>query len=50
MLEWLEAPGLSVRREIPLLPKAVPAHSGVAAFVQNRRSGEVLQALLLPGC
>jgi hypothetical protein len=50
VLEWLEAPGLAVRREIPLLPRAVPAHSGVAAFVQNRRSGEVLQALMQSGC
>lgn len=38
------------RRELPLLPKAIPANSGVAAFVQNRRSGEVLQALMLPAC
>ena len=38
------------RRTLPLLPKAVPAHSGVAAFVQNRRSLEVLQALMLPAC
>ncbi|HZN86445.1 MAG TPA: DUF1223 domain-containing protein [Burkholderiales bacterium] len=38
------------RRSVPLLPKAVPANSGVAAFVQNRRSGEVLQALMLPAC
>jgi hypothetical protein len=38
------------RRELPLLPKAVPANSGVVAFVQNRRSLEVLQALMLPAC
>ena len=38
------------RRTLPLLPKAVPANSGVAAFVQNRRTGEVLQALMLPAC
>ena len=38
------------RRALPLLPKAVPADSGVVAFVQNRRSAEVLQALMLPGC
>ena len=38
------------RRSLPLLPKAVPANSGVAAFVQNRRTGEVLQALMLPAC
>ena len=50
VLEWVEAPGLAVRRELPLLPKAIPANSGVAAFVQNRRSGEVLQALMQSGC
>jgi hypothetical protein len=38
------------RRSLPLLPKAVPANSGVAAFVQNRRTAEVLQALMLPAC
>ena len=38
------------RRALPLLPGATPAHSGVAAFVQNRRTAEVLQALLLPSC
>lgn len=37
-------------RSLPLLPGAVPANSGVAAFVQNRRTGEVLQALMLPAC
>ena len=37
-------------RALPLLPGAAPAHSGVAAFVQNRRTAEVLQALLLPAC
>ena len=38
------------RRALPLLPGATPAHSGVAAFVQNRRTAEVLQALMLPAC
>lgn len=38
------------RRALPLLAKANPAHSGVVAFVQNRASGEVLQALMLPAC
>jgi hypothetical protein len=38
------------RRSLPLLPKAVPANSGVAAFVQNRRTGDILQALMLPAC
>jgi len=36
--------------DLPLLPKAVPGHSGVAAFVQNRRTAQVLQALMLPAC
>jgi hypothetical protein len=38
------------RQHLPLLPKAVPGNSGVVAFVQNRSSGEVLQALMLPAC
>ena len=38
------------RRSLPLLPKAVPANSGVVAFVQNTRTAEVLQALMLPAC
>ena len=38
------------RRLLPMLPRAGPADSGVVAFVQNRRSAEVLQALMLPGC
>jgi hypothetical protein len=38
------------RRVLPLLPNAVPANSGVAAFVQDRRTAEVLQALMLPAC
>jgi hypothetical protein len=38
------------RRVLPLLPKAVPANSGVVGFVQNRRTTEVLQALMLPAC
>ena len=41
---------LAERQALPLLPKAVPAHSGVVAFVQNRATGEVLQALMLPAC
>lgn len=40
----------SGRQRLPLLPGAVPAHSGVAAFVQDRASGEVLQALMLGAC
>lgn len=56
VLEWQgpfafsAGPSLAASRDLPLLPKAVPAHSGVAAFVQNRRTGEVLQALMLPAC
>ena len=38
------------RRKLPLLPGAAPANSGVAAFVQDRRTGEVLQALLRSAC
>ena len=55
VLEWQAALAFSQRpmtheRELPLLPKAVPGNSGVVAFVQNRRTGEVLQALMLPAC
>ncbi len=55
VLEWVgpiafAGGGIAERRVLPLLPKAVAANSGVAAFVQNRRTGEVLQALMLPAC
>lgn len=56
VLEWqgpiaFPAQGrIAERRRLPLLPKASPADSGVVAFVQNRRNGEVLQALMLPAC
>jgi hypothetical protein len=56
VLEWQGpldlGPGLQLeeRRRIPLLPGAVPANSGVAAFIQDRRTAEVLQALMLPAC
>lgn len=56
VFEWvgpLEFKGglrLAERRVLPLLPSANPGHSGVVAFVQNRASSEVLQALLLPAC
>ena len=55
VLQWagpLEFKGVKLveRQRLALLPKAVPAHSGVVAFVQNRASGEVLQALMLPAC
>lgn len=36
--------------ELPLLPGARPGSSGVASFVQNRRTAEVLQAVLLAAC
>jgi hypothetical protein len=50
-LEW-KGPFDLGRREVGLayLPKAKPADSGVAAFVQSRRNGEVLQALMLGVC
>ena len=41
---------LADKRPLPLLPNANLKHSGVAAFVQDRASGEVLQALMLPAC
>jgi hypothetical protein len=41
---------ISARKALPLLPKAVAANSGVVAFVQNRSTAEVLQALMLPAC
>ena len=55
VLQWLgpfEFKGgkLSQRSALPLLPKAVAGHSGVVAFVQNRATSEVLQALMLPAC
>ena len=55
VLEWqgpftLAARTLTERRKVPLLPGATPANSGVAAFVQDRRTGEVLQALLRSAC
>ena len=55
VLQWsgpLEFKGAKLveRQRLPLLPRAVPANSGVAAFVQNKATGEVLQALMLPAC
>ena len=55
VLQWegpfaVPATSLVERRKLPLLPGAAPAHSGVAAFVQDRRTGEVLQALLRSSC
>ena len=54
--EWIgpigfgESLKLEEKRSLPLLPGANTKHSGVAAFVQNRSTGEVLQALMLPAC
>jgi hypothetical protein len=54
VLEWQGPFGVAKRlverRSLPLLPGATPANSGVAAFVQSRRTGEVLQALLRSAC
>ena len=55
VLQWagpLEFKGskLVERQRLPLLPKAVAANSGVVAFVQNRATAEVLQAMMLPAC
>jgi hypothetical protein len=56
VLEWAGpfgfGPGGQVteRRQVPLVPRASAGGSGVVAFVQNRRSAEVLQALMLPAC
>jgi hypothetical protein len=50
-LEWKGPYTIGAQEvDLPLLPKAKPANSGVAAFVQNRRTGEVLQALMLGVC
>jgi len=56
VFEWVGPLGFSAdgklaeRRSLPLLPKAIAEHSGVVAFVQNRSTAEVLQALMLPAC
>ncbi len=56
VLEWQgpfssRSDGLLVaERSLGLLPGATGDASGVAAFVQNRRTAEVLQAVLLPAC
>ena len=54
--EWIGPIGfgdglkLEERRALPLLPGVNPKNLGVAAFVQNRSTGEVLQALMQPVC
>jgi hypothetical protein len=54
VLEWLGPFGitsrLAERRMLPLLPGAAASNSGAAAFVQSRRTGEVLQAVLRSAC
>lgn len=56
VLEWQgpiafsDTARISVRRTLALLPGGDPARSGLAGFVQDRRTGEVLQALLRPSC
>jgi hypothetical protein len=49
-IDFGEGAKLEQRRALPLLPGADAKNLGVAAFVQNRSSGEVLQALMLPAC
>ena len=54
--EWIgplafgESLKLEDRRALPLLPGANTRNLGVAAFVQDRSTSEVLQALMLPAC
>ena len=55
VLQWagpfeFKAGKLAERHVLPLLPRAVPGHSGAVAFVQNRATAEVLQALMLAAC
>ena len=54
VLEWLGPFRIARRRversTVQMLPGAGVANSGVAAFVQDRRNGEVLQALVRSAC
>jgi hypothetical protein len=54
VLEWLGPFDVESRRverrSLPLLPGASAGNSGAAAFVQDRRTGEVLQAILRSSC
>jgi hypothetical protein len=55
VLEWqgpltFSGSRIAQERALALLPGAQPANSGVVAFVQNRRTAEVLQVLMLPSC
>jgi hypothetical protein len=48
---WLTPRGSVLeRRSLAPLPGAVAANSGAVAFLQNRRTAEVLQVLMLPTC
>jgi len=50
-LEWQGPYGSGERQlRLPLLPKAKIGDSGIVAFVQNRRTAEVLQTLMLGTC
>jgi hypothetical protein len=50
-LEWQGPYGPGERRlRLPLLPQAKIGDSGIVAFVQNRRTAEVLQTLMLGTC
>jgi hypothetical protein len=48
--EFDPAGRVSGTHRLPLLPRAIQGHSGVVAYVQNRASAEVLQAIMLPAC
>jgi hypothetical protein len=55
VLEWqgplaFSGSKIDQERALQLLPGAQRANSGVVAFVQNRRTAEVLQVLMLPSC
>jgi hypothetical protein len=54
VLEWQGPFAISnrrvERRRLALLPGANAANSGVVAFVQNRPTGEVLQAIMRSAC
>jgi hypothetical protein len=41
---------LRLKISLPLPPTAKPRDAGVSAFVQNRSTGDVLQAVMLPPC
>jgi hypothetical protein len=56
VLEWqgpigfLRGRAFAPGRRLALLPNALPAGSGAVGFVQDRRTGRILQALLIPAC